>query len=220
MAVIVFDVNETMSDMSPLAQRFIDVGAPGSLLATWFASTLRDGSALSTAGTPRPFAEVARAVLGVLWAQLPGFTGDPNSASDHVLAGFTSLELHPDIAPGVRELAERGHRLVTLSNGATSVAQDLLARAGLRDSFEAVLSVDDAGAWKPAAQVYRYAASVCAVAPEQMVMVAVHPWDLHGAAQVGMRTALIDRSRAPYPDVFAAPDFRVGALPDLATVLG
>ena len=27
--VIVFDVNETLSDLAPMAQRFEDVGAPG-----------------------------------------------------------------------------------------------------------------------------------------------------------------------------------------------
>lgn len=220
MAVIVFDVNETLSDMAPLAQRFIDVGAPASLLATWFAGTLRDGSALSMAGTPRPFAEVARGVLGVLWAQLPGFTGDPGSASEHVLAGFTSLDLHPDVGPGVRDLRARGHRLVTLSNGAASVAHELLGRAGLREAFDAVLSVEDAGAWKPDARAYLYAAATCEVTPEQLVMVAVHPWDLHGAAQVGMRTALIDRSEAPYPDVFVPPEVRVAALTDLGAALG
>jgi 2-haloacid dehalogenase len=28
-SVVVFDVNETLSDMAPMARRFADVGAPG-----------------------------------------------------------------------------------------------------------------------------------------------------------------------------------------------
>ena len=38
--VVVFDVNETLSDMAPLERRFEQVGAPAHLRATWFASVL------------------------------------------------------------------------------------------------------------------------------------------------------------------------------------
>ncbi len=48
-SVIVFDVNETLSDMAPLAARFADVGAPDLLAKVWFASVLRDGFALAAA---------------------------------------------------------------------------------------------------------------------------------------------------------------------------
>ena len=36
--VIVFDVNETLSDMAPMASRFADVGAPGLLARVWFST--------------------------------------------------------------------------------------------------------------------------------------------------------------------------------------
>lgn len=45
--LLVFDVNETLSDMSPMGQRFEDVGAPAHLAKTWFAVLLRDGFALT-----------------------------------------------------------------------------------------------------------------------------------------------------------------------------
>ena len=50
-------------------------------------------------------------------------------------------------------------------------------------------------------------------------MVAVHPWDLDGAAAAGMRTAWIDRDRLPWPDSFRAPDLRVQSFEELAEAL-
>jgi len=44
-----------------------------------------------------------------------------------------------------------GLRLITFSNGSADVARHLLTSAGIRDSFEQLLSVQDAPAWKPAA---------------------------------------------------------------------
>ena len=51
-SVIVFDVNETLSDLSALGARFIEVGAAGSAARLWFASVLRDGFALGKGGDP------------------------------------------------------------------------------------------------------------------------------------------------------------------------
>jgi 2-haloacid dehalogenase len=50
-----FDVNETLSDLEPLRTRFEGVGAPGELLEVWFASTPRDGFALTAAGAYADF---------------------------------------------------------------------------------------------------------------------------------------------------------------------
>ena len=44
-SVIAFDVNETLSDLSPLGARFLEVGASASAAPLWFASVLRDGFA-------------------------------------------------------------------------------------------------------------------------------------------------------------------------------
>ena len=71
-------------------------------------------------------------------------------------------------------------------------------------------------AWKPAPAAYAHAARACSVSAEQMLLVAVHPWDIHGAHQAGMRTGWIARQPAPYPGHFAAPDLQVQDLAALA----
>ena len=71
-AVVVFDVNETLSDMAPLDERFEQVGAPAHLRAMWFASVLRDGFGLAAAGTSERFAVLASSVLVTVLAQRPG----------------------------------------------------------------------------------------------------------------------------------------------------
>ena len=97
----------------------------------------------------------------------------------------------------MRALADRGIRMVTLSNGSTAVAEGLFERAGISDAFEHLLSVEDAPAWKPAASAYRYALDTCGVAAGEAMLVAVHPWDVHGAARAGLRSAHLDRTGAP-----------------------
>lgn len=216
--VIVFDVNETLSDLSPLAARFVEVGAPASASALWFASVLRDGFALSVAGVRPSFLDVAREVLT---AQLSLVTLDRpvQQAVDHVVSGFPELPVHPDVAPGVRALAAAGHRLVTLSNGASLVAERLLGDAGLLDEFERLLSVDDAPAWKPSRLAYEYAADQCGVGSQEMVLVATHPWDIDGAIRAGLGAVWVDRHEGYYPQTFSAPTHTVPGIDGLPDVL-
>jgi 2-haloacid dehalogenase len=204
-AVVVLDVNETLSDLSPLAERFADVGAPRHLLPTWFASVLRDGFALTAAGATAAFGDIAAAVLRMLLPR-PDLDRDLDAAVEHVLAGLPDLDVHPDVPGALRQLHEAGIRLVTLTNGATAMSRSMFERAGVADLLEVTMSVQDAGAWKPAARAYRYAAERCDVAPAALMLVAVHPWDIDGAKRAGLRAAWVDRDRQPYPPYFQAPD--------------
>ena len=216
--VIVFDVNETLSDMAPIADRFDDLGAPAHLASSWFAGLLRDGFALTVAGENPSFASLGadglRTVLAGLSLNCP-----VEEAVDHIMVGFADLAVHPDVADGVRSLAGLGIRLVTLSNGSGSIAERLLTDAGLADAFEAFLSVEQAGIWKPAAGAYTYALRVCGVEPAEAMLVAAHPWDTDGASRAGLGAVWINRSGARYPDYFRPPDLQAASLPHLAEQL-
>ncbi len=217
-SVVVFDVNESLSDMAPMAQRFADVGAPPQLAKLWFASLLRDGFALTASGGTESFARLGAEALRVV-LEPEDLTRDLADAVDHVMSGFSALQPHPDVPDGVRALRSAGLRLVTLSNGSTQVADRLLTAAGLRGEFEALLSVEDAGVWKPGRGAYEYAASACGVPASRLVLVAVHPWDIHGATRAGLSTAWINRSGGRYPSYFSSPVLTVTALPELAQQL-
>lgn len=216
--VVVFDVNGTLSDLGPLTRRFTEVGAKETLAATWFSCLLRDGFALTVAGGSASFSDLAQGALRAVLAD-QALVLDADAAVDHVLAGLEALPVHADVPGGVRALHSAGLRLVTLSNGSTGVAERLLGDAGLRDRFERLLSVDDAGTWKPAYRAYAYAAEACGVDPGQMLLAAAHPWDIDGAVRAGLGTAWIDRGRAPYPSYFTAPQMRAGGIDDLARQL-
>ena len=214
-SLLLFDVNETLSDMTPLGSRFEDLGLPASMATTWFAELLRDGFALTASSATQPFAVLGAEALRVRFEHAR-LDRPASEAVDHVMQGFSELTVHPDVAEGVTALADLGVRLVTLSNGSASVADALLARAGVRDRFERLLSVEGLGVWKPAYGAYAYALVECAVEAEDAMLVAVHPWDTDGARRAGLATAWVNRTAARYPSYFGAADLEVTSLVQLA----
>lgn len=216
--LLVFDVNETLSDMAPIAGRFEDVGAPAYLASAWFAGLLRDGFALTVARENPSFASLG--AEGLRTVLVAGSLNRPvEEAVEHIMAGFSELAVHPDVPGGIRALAELDIRLVTLSNGSATIAQRLLTDAGLDHAFESFLSVEQAGIWKPDPGAYAYALDACGIDPMDAMLVAAHPWDTDGASRAGLGSGWINRTGGRYPDYFRPPDLQAPSLRHLAELL-
>ena len=85
--------------------------------------------------------------------------------------------------------------------------------------MERVLSVDDAGRWKPHGAAYAWALAQCGVEQQRAALVAVHPWDVDGAQRAGLTGGWVDRQGRSYPGVFRAPDVRGEDLPSVVDAL-
>ena len=217
--LIVLDVNETLSDLSPLTSAFERVGLAGGEVEAWFAGVLRDGFALACGAENPDFMRLASESLRLRLLPVAASDDEVERAVDEVMATFRSSDVHPDVEPGLRALSEAGVRLVTLSNGATSVAEELLARAGVADLVERTISAINARAWKPHASAYVETLEECGVRAADAMLVAVHPWDIHGAARVGLRTGWVDRGGKRYPPYFRVPEVTAPGRDALAAAL-
>jgi 2-haloacid dehalogenase len=212
-----FDVNETLSDLSTVGDAFDRLGVGRGLAGTWFGSVLRDGFALTSVGGAARFADIAATnARNLLAAAEPD--GDLDKAVDTVMAAFSAVAPHPDVAEGLRALRAGGHRMFTLSNGPASTAERLLGNAGLLDLFDGLLSVEGHTAWKPVRASYLYALNRTGIGGTAY-LVAVHPWDIHGAAEAGLSTAWINRNDAQYPAHFRRPAVTAVSIVDLAEQL-
>jgi 2-haloacid dehalogenase len=196
--VVAFDVNETLLDLAPVRATLVEAGQPESLLDTVFARTLLTGFAAATAGTWCRFRDAFDAAL----AQVSDL--DAAARSD-VADAFGELSPHPDVEPALRALAAAGVRAITLSHGSPGIAEAGLARGGVTPLVERSLSSEAIRAWKPAREVYLWAAGTCRVLPERMALVAAHGWDVHGAQRAGLTGAWFPRSERSYPAVYEAP---------------
>jgi 2-haloacid dehalogenase len=211
-AVVAFDVNETLLDLAPVRATLTELGEPGHLLPAVFARTLHSGAAAALAGTWCRFRDAFEGAL----AQLTALDADGRA---QVADAFGELSPHADVEPALRRLTEAGLRVVTLTHGSPGVAEAALERGGVTPLVERSLSSEAIRAWKPAREVYLWAAGVCDVAPSALALVASHAWDVHGAQRAGLTGAWFPRAeRVPSP-VFEAPHVRGESLDDVVSGL-
>jgi len=99
----------------------------------------------------------------------------------------------PDAEPSLAELRARGVRLVCLSNWDFSLP-DVLARCGLADHLDGVVTSAAVGARKPDPRIFAAALDVAGCAAGDALHVGDTPEeDLEGARAAGIRALLIDR---------------------------
>ena len=211
--VLVFDVNETLLDLSALDPHFQRVFGDAAVRVEWFQTMLQSAFLTTITGPYKPFGEHFRAALGIT-ALRRGLRVSPEDESA-ILAGVRTLPPHPDARPALERLRSAGFRLAALTNSTAEVEEAQLRNAELADFFEKALSADSGKRLKPAAEAYADAARVLGVPPAQIRMVAAHAWDVHGALRAGCAAAFVQRPGAMWNPLLERPDI-VG--PDLGQV--
>lgn len=192
--VIVFDMNETLLDMSALDPTFAQIfgRADGAeLRKKWFKQVLELFLTATITDRYRSFDELTDDALQMLALQ----QGREASAKDRAALKEAQMKVpaHPDVRPGLARLTAAGFRLAVLSNSGKMTSTALLRRAGLEDQLEKVLSADAVKKYKPAREAYEYAAKEFDRNPADIVLVAAHAWDVAGAMAAGCEAAFIAR---------------------------
>lgn len=100
----------------------------------------------------------------------------------------------PDAAPALAALRERGLQLVCVSNWDISL-DEVLARCGVRETLDGVVSSAVAGARKPDAAIFARALELADCRPGEALHVGDTPEeDIEGARAAGIRPLLVDRT--------------------------
>ena len=133
-----------------------------------------------------------------------------------LVAEIEKLRPFPEVPAALARLQTR-YRLVVLSNGDPDMLE--AAKAYHRIPFDRVISVAEAGSFKPHVATYTKAAELLGLRCDEILFVANHAFDCVGAKSAGMRTAFIDRRQRPFGITPHQPDLLVPTMSDLAHAL-
>lgn len=132
----VFDINETLLDLTPLDEVF---GSPETR-REWFALLIHTALTVTATGGYRDFAGIAGAAATTVAAS----HGRRLSDDERTRIGTTmrSLPAHPDVPNGLARLRDAGFSLVALGNSPLATIEAQLQHAELRHFFDHVFSAE------------------------------------------------------------------------------
>ncbi len=210
-STLVFDVNETLLDITTLEPLFDRLFGDPAVLREWFAELILYSQTMTLSGLYTPFGKLAGGTLKMI-----GSIHDVDITNDDIselTQRIGSMPAHKDAVPALTLLRDAGFRLVTLTNSASAASPTPLERAGLSEFFERSFSVESVGKFKPAPETYQLVADALIAETSDLCLVACHLWDTIGAQAAGWHGALVTRphnallpaAEVPVPDL-VAPD--------------
>jgi 2-haloacid dehalogenase len=134
-----------------------------------------------------------------------------NADKDKLNRVWELLDPWKDSSEGLARL-KKSFLVTALSNGSLSMLNSLAKHGDL--PWDRVISAELFGCYKPDPRVYKGAAELLGLKPQNMLMVASHKYDLLAAKEEGMQTAFVkrlnefggkieaDTSREPFIDIY------------------
>jgi 2-haloacid dehalogenase len=162
-----------------------------------------------------PYREVGRRAVAHVMDRC-GIAYTPDEVS-RLVGEIERLRPFADVPAALEKLRQEGYQLAILSNGDRDMLE--AAKPHIDFTFDHVISVDEAGYFKPHWNTYATAEKIIGEDRSEILFVANHAFDCIGAKSYGMRTAFVDRRRRPFGHTPHQPDLFVANFNELALAL-
>lgn len=123
-----------------------------------------------------------------------------------LLDAFLRLKPWPDTVAGLNRLKASGVRVIALSNFTPAMLRANAEGAGIASSFDALVSTEVNGSFKPEQRAYQLGLQALGLKKEDVVFAAFGAWDAYGAKSFGYPTVWVNRFGLPAEELAPPPD--------------
>lgn len=214
----VFDAYGTLFDFAAATRRCKDELGENSdkLAALWRDKQLQYTWLRAVQGRHADFWQVTGDALdfslGTLGLERP-------SLRERLMELYLTLDAFPEVPNVLRQLKLAGLRTAILSNGSPKMLEAAVEGAGLDGLFDAVLSVESVGVYKPHPKVYQLAVDRLGVPARAIAFQSSNAWDACAASAFGMQVVWCNRYGQRAERLPGAPDCEVKSLTQLPALV-
>ena len=215
----VFDAYGTLFDFNSATERCRDVlGDKADELSTlWRQKQLQYTWLRGLMGTHADFWTVTGDALDFCMAAM---AIDDGALRDRLMDCYMNIEAFPEVPSVLKTLKDAGLKTAILSNGTPEMLDGAVRATGTADLFDALISVQEVGVFKPHPSVYDLPTKHLDVAPDAISFQSSNAWDAVAAGTFGMKVVWINRYGQPRERLTADPDAEGRTLAALLPVLG
>jgi 2-haloacid dehalogenase len=210
----VFDAYGTLFDVASAALRCADelAGMAPQLSTLWRDKQLQYTWLRAVQGRHADFWQVTGDALDFALESLR--LADP-SLRERLMQLYLTLDAYPDAPEVLRQLRGAGLATAILSNGSPAMLAAVVRNARLGDLLDHVLSVEEAGVYKPHPRIYQLAVDRLAIPPQEIAFISSNGWDAWAGSAFGMRVIWCNRQSQTRERLPGAPDREIQFLSEL-----
>lgn len=130
---------------------------------------------------------------------------------------YLSISAYPEVPAMLAALKAKGIKLAILSNGSPAMLAAAAGNSGIAQFFDAMLSVEEVGVYKPHPEVYGLAPRRLGVPKERICFLSSNGWDACSAKAFGFKVLWCNRFGQAPERIPAAPD---GEIRDISLLPG
>ena len=213
----VFDAYGTLFDVHSAVRRYSNqIKESEAVSALWRAKQLEYTWLRSLMGRYVDFWQVTADALD--------FALETYGISDTVirqdlLQAYMTLSCYSEVPDVLDRLKRKGIRCAILSNGSPQMLSSAVKNSGLSEFFDAVISVDMIGQYKPDPRVYRLAVDELKVEKSKIAFQSSNAWDAAGANAYGFNVVWVNRFKQKHERLNTSVDIELTDLEKLPELL-
>ena len=138
---------------------------------------------------------------------------------DRLMTLYLALDTFREVPAVLGRLKAADLRLAILSNGTPQMLEAVVRTARLDGLFDAILSVEEVGVYKPNRKVYQLAVDRLPVPKENICFLSSNAWDAYAASAFGMQVVWCNRYGQRRERLPGKPNDEIKSLDELPALL-
>ena len=142
-----------------------------------------------------------------------------NSMRSELLNLYKVLSPFTEVRDALNKLKQSNYKLAILSNGTPDLLNELVVSNQLKDIFDDIFSVEEAGIFKPDSKVYDLPINKYNIEKNEILFLSANTWDVSGAGNYGYNTVWVNRNNNIFDKLDFEPNQQISNLSELLDLI-
>ena len=142
-----------------------------------------------------------------------------NSMRSELLNLYKVLSPFTEVKDALNKLKQSNYKLAILSNGTPDLLNELVVSNQLKDIFDDIFSVEEAGIFKPDSKVYDLPINKYNIEKNEVLFLSANTWDVSGAGNYGYNTVWVNRNNNIFDKLDYEPIQQISNLSELLDLI-
>ena len=142
-----------------------------------------------------------------------------NSMRSELLSLYKVLSPFTEVRDTLKKLKQSNYKLAILSNGTPDLLNELVVSNQLKDIFDDIFSVEEAGTFKPDSKVYDLPINKYNIEKNEVLFLSANTWDVSGAGNYGYNTVWVNRNNNIFDKLDFEPNQQISNLSELLDLI-